>query len=105
MVEIDDHFATNVPGIYAIGDAVRGAMLAHKAEEEGIAIAEQLAGACTVLAAATLPTPTLVPVLTAARTHRRRPGRARQLRRDPGRHLHAPRARDGGPDRGAAQGS
>jgi len=44
MVEIDDHFATNVPGIYAIGDAVRGAMLAHKAEEEGIAIAEQLAG-------------------------------------------------------------
>ena len=57
MVEIDDHFATNVPGIYAIGDAVRGAMLAHKAEEEGIAIAEQLAGACAVLAAATLPTP------------------------------------------------
>tara|TARA_B110001452_G_scaffold244910_1_gene229248 strand:- start:927 stop:2411 length:1485 start_codon:yes stop_codon:yes gene_type:complete len=44
MVEIDDHFATNVPGIYAIGDCVRGAMLAHKAEEEGIAIAEQLAG-------------------------------------------------------------
>jgi dihydrolipoamide dehydrogenase len=44
MVEIDDHFATNVPGIYAIGDCVRGAMLAHKAEEEGIAIAEQIAG-------------------------------------------------------------
>merc|ERR1719198_6046 len=44
MVEIDDHFATNVPGIYAIGDCLRGAMLAHKAEEEGIAIAEQLAG-------------------------------------------------------------
>jgi len=44
MVEIDEHFATNVPGIYAIGDVVRGAMLAHKAEEEGIAIAEQLAG-------------------------------------------------------------
>merc|ERR1719333_335181 len=44
MVEIDDHFATNVPGIYAIGDCVRGAMLAHKAEEEGIALAEQIAG-------------------------------------------------------------
>ena len=44
QVEIDDHFATNVPGIYAIGDVVRGAMLAHKAEEEGIAIIEQIAG-------------------------------------------------------------
>merc|ERR1719198_735971 len=44
MVEVDDHFATNVPGIYAIGDVVRGAMLAHKAEEEGIAIIEQIAG-------------------------------------------------------------
>jgi dihydrolipoamide dehydrogenase len=44
QVEIDDHFATNVPGIFAIGDVVRGAMLAHKAEEEGIAIIEQIAG-------------------------------------------------------------
>jgi dihydrolipoamide dehydrogenase len=44
QVEIDDHFATNVPGIYAIGDVVRGPMLAHKAEEEGIAIIEQIAG-------------------------------------------------------------
>lgn len=43
-MEIDDHWATNVPGIYAIGDVVRGAMLAHKAEEEGIAIIEQIAG-------------------------------------------------------------
>ncbi|MBA5845338.1 FAD-dependent oxidoreductase, partial [Escherichia coli] len=43
-VVIDDHFATNVPGIYAIGDVVRGAMLAHKAEDEGIAVAEILAG-------------------------------------------------------------
>jgi dihydrolipoamide dehydrogenase len=43
-VVIDDHFATNVPGVYAIGDVVRGAMLAHKAEDEGIAIAEILAG-------------------------------------------------------------
>ena len=43
-VIIDDHFQTNIPGIYAIGDVVRGAMLAHKAEEEGVALAEQLAG-------------------------------------------------------------
>jgi dihydrolipoamide dehydrogenase len=39
-VVIDDHFRTNVEGIYAIGDVVRGAMLAHKAEEEGVACAE-----------------------------------------------------------------
>jgi dihydrolipoamide dehydrogenase len=43
-VTIDDHFATNVPGIYAIGDVVRGPMLAHKAEDEGVALAEILAG-------------------------------------------------------------
>ena len=42
-VIIDDHFRTNVPGIYAIGDVVRGAMLAHKAEEEGVACVEQIA--------------------------------------------------------------
>ena len=43
-VVVDDHFATNVPGVYAIGDVIRGPMLAHKAEEEGVAIAEILAG-------------------------------------------------------------
>ena len=43
-VVVDDGFATNIPGIYAIGDAIRGPMLAHKAEEEGIALAERLAG-------------------------------------------------------------
>ena len=43
-VEIDEHFKTNIPNIYAIGDAVKGAMLAHKAEEEGVAVAEILAG-------------------------------------------------------------
>jgi dihydrolipoamide dehydrogenase len=43
-VVIDNRFATNVPGIYAIGDVVRGPMLAHKAEDEGIAVAEILAG-------------------------------------------------------------
>ncbi|MFH1158723.1 MAG: dihydrolipoyl dehydrogenase [Pseudomonadota bacterium] len=43
-VEIDDHFQTNIKGIYAIGDVVRGAMLAHKAEDEGVAVAEIIAG-------------------------------------------------------------
>lgn len=43
-IKIDGHFATNVPGIYAIGDVIAGAMLAHKAEEEGVALAEMLAG-------------------------------------------------------------
>ncbi len=43
-VVIDDHFKTNVDGIYAIGDVVRGPMLAHKAEDEGVAVAEILAG-------------------------------------------------------------
>jgi dihydrolipoamide dehydrogenase len=43
-VEVDAHLQTNIPGIYAIGDVVKGAMLAHKAEEEGVAVAENLAG-------------------------------------------------------------
>jgi dihydrolipoamide dehydrogenase len=43
-VVIDDHFKTNVAGIYAIGDVVRGPMLAHKAEDEGMAVAEIIAG-------------------------------------------------------------
>ena len=43
-VQTDGHFATNVKGIYAIGDVIAGPMLAHKAEDEGIAIAEILAG-------------------------------------------------------------
>jgi dihydrolipoamide dehydrogenase len=43
-VKTDAHFATNVPGIYAIGDVIAGPMLAHKAEDEGVALAERLAG-------------------------------------------------------------
>lgn len=43
-IEIDDHFKTSVKGIYAIGDVVRGAMLAHKAEDEGVVLAEIIAG-------------------------------------------------------------
>ena len=43
-VIVDGHWATNVPGIYAIGDVIAGPMLAHKAEEEGVAVAERLVG-------------------------------------------------------------
>lgn len=43
-VEVDGHLQTSVPGIYAIGDVIKGAMLAHKAEEEGTLVAEQIAG-------------------------------------------------------------
>lgn len=43
-IEINEHFQTVVPNIYAVGDAVKGAMLAHKAEEEAIAAAEIMAG-------------------------------------------------------------
>ncbi len=43
-VKVDAHFATNVPGIYAIGDLIQGPMLAHKAEEDGVALADHLAG-------------------------------------------------------------
>ncbi len=43
-IVVDGHFRTNVPGIYAIGDVVAGPMLAHKAEDEGVAAAEIIAG-------------------------------------------------------------
>ncbi len=43
-VTTDAHFATNVPGIWAIGDVITGPMLAHKAEDEGVAVAERIAG-------------------------------------------------------------
>ncbi|HEV3438260.1 MAG TPA: dihydrolipoyl dehydrogenase [Gemmata sp.] len=43
-VNVDDHFKTNVPGVYAIGDLIAGPMLAHKASEEGVVFVEQLAG-------------------------------------------------------------
>lgn len=44
QIEVNDHLQTNIPNIYAIGDVVRGAMLAHKAEEEGVFVAETIAG-------------------------------------------------------------
>lgn len=43
-ISVNAHFETSLPGVYAIGDVIRGPMLAHKAEDEGVAVAEQLAG-------------------------------------------------------------
>ncbi|MEO7337124.1 MAG: dihydrolipoyl dehydrogenase [Caldimonas sp.] len=44
FVVVDDECRTNLPGVWAVGDVVRGPMLAHKAEEEGVAVAERIAG-------------------------------------------------------------
>ncbi|CAG2152975.1 Dihydrolipoyl dehydrogenase [Cupriavidus campinensis] len=44
FIEVDDHCQTKVPGLWAIGDVVRGPMLAHKAEDEGVAVAERIVG-------------------------------------------------------------
>lgn len=43
-IPVNDHLETSVPGVYAIGDVIKGAMLAHKAEEEGVYVAERIAG-------------------------------------------------------------
>jgi dihydrolipoamide dehydrogenase len=43
-IAVDDHWQTSVPGVYSIGDVIDGPMLAHKAHEEGVAVAERLAG-------------------------------------------------------------
>jgi dihydrolipoamide dehydrogenase len=55
FVRVDAHFATSVRGIYAIGDVIPGPMLAHKAEEEGVALAETLAGQAGHVNYATVP--------------------------------------------------
>jgi dihydrolipoamide dehydrogenase len=44
FIHVDDHCVTNLPGVYAVGDVVRGPMLAHKGSEEGVMVAERLAG-------------------------------------------------------------
>ena len=44
FIEVDEHCRTNLPGVWAIGDVVRGPMLAHKASEEGVMVAERIAG-------------------------------------------------------------
>jgi len=49
VIYVDDYCATSVPGVYAVGDAVRGAMLAHKASEEGVMVAERIAGHKTAM--------------------------------------------------------
>ncbi|WP_336605015.1 dihydrolipoyl dehydrogenase [Phenylobacterium aquaticum] len=54
-VTVDERFQTSVPGVYAIGDVIGGLMLAHKVEEEGIALAEQLAGGFGHVDYATIP--------------------------------------------------
>ena len=54
-VIVDDGFATNIPGIYAIGDVIRGPMLEHKAAEEGVVLAERLAGQKTSVDYDTIP--------------------------------------------------
>jgi dihydrolipoamide dehydrogenase len=54
-IVVDEHCATNLPGVWAIGDVVRGPMLAHKAEEEGVAVAERIAGHAGHVDLATIP--------------------------------------------------
>ena len=56
QVEIDHDFRTTVPGIWAIGDVAPGPMLAHKAEDEGIAVAENIAGQTGIVNHAVIPT-------------------------------------------------
>jgi dihydrolipoamide dehydrogenase len=55
FIEVDDVCRTRLPGVYAIGDVVRGPMLAHKASEEGIAVAERIAGQQPEVNYATIP--------------------------------------------------
>lgn len=54
-IHVDEFCATNIPGIYAIGDVVRGPMLAHKGSEEGVMVAERIAGRKTRVNHATIP--------------------------------------------------
>jgi dihydrolipoamide dehydrogenase len=54
-VLVNEHFETKAPGVYAIGDLIAGPMLAHKAEEEGVALAEHLAGKKSHVNYATIP--------------------------------------------------
>ncbi len=55
FILVDDHCRTNIPGIWAIGDVVRGPMLAHKAMDEGVAVAERIAGQTAHLDYDTIP--------------------------------------------------
>jgi dihydrolipoamide dehydrogenase len=55
FIEVDDHCRTNLPNVYAIGDVVRGPMLAHKSSEEGVAVAELIAGQASHVNLDTIP--------------------------------------------------
>ena len=55
FIEVDDHCATGAPGVWAVGDCVRGPMLAHKAKEEGVAVADRIAGRHAHVNFATVP--------------------------------------------------
>ena len=55
QIQVDKNFQTNIPGVYAIGDVIEGPMLAHKAEEEGVAVAEIIAGQKVYVNYLTLP--------------------------------------------------
>ena len=55
FIEVDAHCRTSLPGVYAIGDVVRGPMLAHKSSEEGVAVAEMIAGQSAHIDLATVP--------------------------------------------------
>lgn len=55
FVHVDENCATNLPGVYAVGDLVRGPMLAHKGSEEGVMVAERIAGQKTRVNYATIP--------------------------------------------------
>lgn len=55
FIDVDAHCATNLPNVYAIGDVVRGPMLAHKSSEEGVMVAERLAGQATHVHFDTIP--------------------------------------------------
>ena len=113
-VVVDPHFQTSVPGIYAIGDVIAGPMLAHKAEDEGVAVAEILAGQAGHVNYDVIPNViyTFPEVATVGKSeedlkaagvaytvrqvplHRQRPRQGQQdhgrLREDPGRRRHRP---------------
>ena len=55
FVHVDEQCRTNLPGVYAVGDLVRGPMLAHKGSDEGVAVAECIAGGCATVSLETVP--------------------------------------------------
>ena len=94
---VDGHFQTNVPGVYAIGDVIRGPMLAHKAEDEGVAVAEILAGQAGHVNYGAIPAVvyTSPEIASVGKTRRGAEGRRRRLQgRQVPLHCQRPGARD-----------